>query len=350
MSAQVASNDVTISNKNDLNTRLNEIKESFGNYVSIRDSLANVEKGKVLQVDGKTIDGAYLKNMKESIDKSIMNLSKQVVPKKVKSETGAPKSRNSGFDNPVFVNKHVVKFFCERADTLGLDPKTRQALNALLPSLTKYELTTSSILTTLWTIYTNTQVDKITASETKVDPKTNKTKQVKYYKADDNMIRSFGSQGSNTFSRLSGKEAKTSKNGKVLEPFNPNKFGYTAWQSIYADNKLSAEKTGDMKLTADRDNLLKAMKEWKTLSHKAENELTPENKADLIAVNTRQIPVTASADKKSYLQLLTMAKAYCDQLSNERNIVAEALKVINESKPVAVKKSRTKAVTTEVKP
>src|SRR5438105_12441298 len=168
--------DLAITNKTELNAHIDELVNSFKNYVNIRDAVTHVEKGKVLQVDGKTVDNTYLKNAGESFEKALRNLSKAVVPKKVKSESARAKTKNSGFDNPVYVNKYIVKFFTERADILGLDPKTKQALNALLPCLVKHQLTTSSILTTLWTIYTNVQKDKITVVEVKADPKTGKPK------------------------------------------------------------------------------------------------------------------------------------------------------------------------------
>jgi hypothetical protein len=345
--ATPASTEFSISTKTELSTYLSDIVKSVDNYIQIKDQLATVEKGQQLQVNGVVLDKTKLRAMHSQIVKSIEGIAKHVSlkqAKKVKADGVNAKPRSNGFDNPVFVNKYIVRFFTERAESLGLDPQTRQALNALLPLLVKNELTTSSILTSLWTIYTNVQKDKISTVVKEVDSKTNKEKETKYYHADDNMMKCFGPSGSSTFSRLSAKPSKISKAGKELQPFNPARFSYTGWQSIYSDNKLSLTGVGENKLTPERDLLLKNMKEWKTLVHLTGADLTAEKQADITAVTTRQIPANASAEKKAYLTNLINAKAYHDQLVVERDIVANALKTINAAKPVTVKKSRAKAV------
>lgn len=338
------STDVVLSSKNDLTSYLASVKDSIDSYIAIKDQLAEVQKNEQLQVNGVIIDKTKLNAMHKQIHRSIENIAKYVVikpGKKVKGDSTKP--RSNGFDNPVFVNKHVVRFFTENSASLGVDPKTRQSLNTLLPLLTKNNLTTSSILTSVWTIYTNVQKDKITAVATEIDAKTNKSKETKYYHADDNMNKCFGPLGSGTFARLSARAPKISKAGKELPSFNPNRFSYTGWQSIYSDNKLSLEGAGENKLDPQNDALLKYMKEWKTLSHLAGVELTAEKQADINAVNTKQIPATASPEKRQYLSNLMNAKVYYDQLIVERDIVANALKFINDNKPVPVKKSKAKA-------
>jgi hypothetical protein len=344
MAQIIAPQEFKVTNKAELQTHLDNITTSLDNYISIKDRLENVEKGQQLQVNGLTIDKNKLKAMHNQIVKSIKEIPKYVTfPKKAKAKSDDAKPRSNGFDNPVFVNKHIVKFFTENPASLGLDPKTRQALNALLPLLVKSELTTSSILTSLWTIYTNVQKDKVSTTVSETDAKTNKVKETKFYHADDNMNRHFGPQGSNTFAVLSAKPAKVGKNDKVLPAFNPSKFSYTAWQSIYSNNKLSLTGAGENKLTPERDALLKAMKEWKTLSNLSGTDLTLEKQADISAINTRIIPPSATPEKRAYLTNLMNAKQYHDQLILERDIVSNTLKTINDSKPKPAKKSRAKS-------
>ena len=89
-----------------------------------------------------------------------------------------------------------------------MDPVTKRAVAALVQSLSTQHLTTSTILTMLWSIYAlHTQRSNIIAVTPGTDSK-GKPKEVQYYHADQNMKTCFGPSGSNTFAYLATKRKK----------------------------------------------------------------------------------------------------------------------------------------------
>ena len=173
---------------------------------------------------------------------------------------------------------------------------------------------------------------------TELDTKSQKPKQVSFYRADTNMAGCFGPSGSGTFARLSAKAPKTGKNGKILLSFNPERFQYTGWQSIFSDNKLNPAGTGEFALSPERENSLKAMKEWKALSSTPENELTQDQRTLIHYVNLGQVPSGANAEQTVQLRSWMQAKADWTGLQNERATVTSALTAIKESNPTPAKK------------
>lgn len=322
---------------------LKQIAESVDSLFKLHDRVSELKAGEVLTAkvgaDQTTqIDKSSLRSMKTDICNQIKDLYKfrkaHAKAKRVKAADGEEKTRNNGFDNPVYVSQHVVNFFTQNQASLSLDPVTKRAVAALVQSLSTKHLTTSTILTMLWSIYAlHTQRSNIIAVTPGTDSK-GKPKEVQYYHADQNMKTCFGPSGSNTFAYLATKERK---DGKAIPPFNPENFHYTGWQSIFAHNKCS--EVGQFPLTAEQATNLKHLTEWKALAHKKEALLTAEDKLIIQCVNTRQFAPSLNNEQKQRVQVFVQAKSELDQLQAEKVAVKAVLEAHKAAAPEAPKKT-----------
>jgi hypothetical protein len=337
--------DLRFSSVTEFKNYLKTITESVNGLLTLTEKVHDLKDKEVLMVGGVQIDKSSLRSMRSDINNKIKELYKAYSAGKAKKSkapaNGAePKVRKNGFDNPVYVSKHVVDFFTKNAASLGVDAKTARALASTLQSLSTKNLTTSNILTKLWSIYAlHTQKDKIVAHSNEVDSK-GKPKVVSYYHADDNMKQCFGASGSNTFAFLSAKPQKTGKNEKLLPIFTPDHFAYTAWQSIYSHNKLS--EAGVFTLSAEQAANLKNMNEWKNLSTKKPETLTPEEKVYFQCVIQKGFAPNMTAEQQAKVRAYLAAKTEVDQLALENDAVSASLEAHKLASPAPVKKGRAK--------
>lgn len=324
-----------IANVSEFKTHLKEIVDSFTSYDSLHEKVLSLKTGQALVVNGVTVDKAALRSMKSDICTSIKDLHKYFRASKAKKaksdDPNAPKSaRVSGFDNPIYVSQHVVDFYLKNQASLGLDPKTGRAFEQLLLSLKTKRLTTSRILTCLWTIYYSyTQNSQISVHTTELDAKTGKPKEVKYLRADTNMRTCFGPAGSNTFNHLTTRPPKISaKTNKPTQAFNPERFAYTAWQMILSHNRLTPEGAGAFNLPADLQNNLRSMNEWNKLSRKDQTKLTEEEKIIIQSVQSKSFHPQTTPEQRTRITAYVAAKQDLDQLELEKKVAVEALGVL----------------------
>lgn len=333
-----------ISTPAEFKEHLKNITTSLDSFIAIKEKVSTLKEGEGLKLGEVIIDRAKLRAMFSDLKKSILELHKyygkdKAKRSKAKTEDGSKPSRRVGFNYPVFVSKHVVDFFVKNEAVLGVDPNTRQTISSQIKFLREKGLTTSGILTSLWTIYK----ERLKVIENVLNEKTGKPKQISYFKADDHMIACFGPAGSNTFARLSAREPKTNKRGTVNPSFNPARFTYTAWQSIYSDNTLGGAKSG-FTLSPEQKNYIDTMKEWRSLSDKDESKLTPDEKVIIQCVNTGVFP-QGNTDPAFQLKLkgYMQAKLDFEELQRETAFAAAAKDAINPPKEKKGKAAKTVA-------
>lgn len=336
----------TVETLNDFKSLLKELKNSFHSYDTIKDEVSKLKSGEQYQFHGMTIDKVALRQMKTDIGNRISDLyryfGKGGKAKKVKStDEKDAKPRKNGFDNPVYVSKFIVDFYTKNPSILGNDASGRP-IAPQLASLVSGGLTTSTILTNLWSIILHTQKTKIISTVQELDTKTGKTKDVTFYHADDNMKNHFGSAGSNTFTFLSSKPGKIGKDKKALPSFNPDRFAYTGWQSIFAHNKLATDKAGAFNLSKDHENMLTVLKEYRNLTTR-NTPLTPDESIIVQSVEKGAPPAGATQEQLAKVRNYMVAKQHLDRLAQEKAIVTAALSNLKSLNPPAPKKSKTKA-------
>lgn len=338
-----------LSTANEKKLYLKDIVNAFLAYDSLKDKVSALEKGQQLTVEGMVIDKTVLRTMRSDIMDRIKNLDKVFSTTKAKKskvlENGeVAKPRRNGFDNPVYVSQYIVDFFTKNQTSLGVDPKTGKLLSALLTNLNNKKLTSSTILTNLWTIYSSyTQKSQVSVQAMELDPKTNKQKKVSYLTADQNMHNCFGAAGSNTFAYLTSKPHEVSaKTGKDKTVFNPSRFAYTGWQSIFSHNSLSADKQGLFHLSPQQDAHLKLLKEWSNLSTKSADKLSENDKIIIQCVNAGVLPNGATPEQQNLVRSYISAKADLDSLDNEKQTASDALQSLKAAAGVTEKKGRGK--------
>lgn len=312
----------------DLKERVKSICDSIDNLFILHDKVHELKPGEALNLGGITVDKGVLRSMKTDLKNSVKEIPKIFSAKQKRTKTEKvddgtpPKVRKNGFDTPAYVSPHVVRFFTQNQASLGLDPKSNRALNSLLQSLTTEGLTTSTILTYLWSIYSkHTQHDKVSGQLQELDAK-GKPKTVSYYRADDNMKACFGPTGSNTFAALSAKPVKAGKNGKMIPSFNPDRFSYTVWQSIFSHNKLTdADKPGAFRLSPDQAANLKGLDGWRNLCYAAPESLQERDRLVLQSVQAGNFLGNLTAQEQQQVRDFLKAKQKLTQLEAEKQIV-----------------------------
>ena len=323
-----------ISSSNEFKEHLKNITNALDAYSHLKDKVNALKEGEGIKLGETVVDRTKLRQMLSDIKKSILELHKYYGKEKAKrskakaTDGSEPTTRKVGFNYPVYVSKHVVDFFVRNEATLGVDPTTKQTIASQIKFLREKNLTTSGILTSLWTIYK----ERLKVIETGVNEKTGKPKQISYFKADDYMNSCFGVAGSNTFSRLSARDTKVNKRGELVPAFNPARFQYTAWQSIYSDNTLG-EANKPFLLSAEQKSHLASMKEWRSLRDKAESALTPDERVIVQCVNAGVFP-QGNIDPAFQLKLRSymQAKADYDELNRETLFASTAKDAINPPK------------------
>jgi hypothetical protein len=339
----------TVSNLSDFKALLKQLKNSFHSYDVLKDKVSELKTGQQYQVGDTVIDKAALKQMKTDIGNAISDLYRyygaggKAKKSKASSENKESKPRKNGFDNPVYVSKYIVDFYTKNPQILGTDSTGKPIASQLL-SLVQGGLTTSTILTNLWSIILHTQKSQIVSTVQEIDPRTKKPRDVSFYHADNNMRAYFGPSGSNTFAFLAAKPSKVGKDEQPLPPFNPDRFAYTAWQSIFAHNKLASDKTGVFQLSAEHANMLNLLKEYKNLSTKDPVKLTPEETLILSCVEKGSMPPNPTQEQSVRIRNYIGAKQILDRLAQEKDIVSATLKSLKALNPAPPKKSKAKAV------
>jgi hypothetical protein len=329
-----------ITNVNEFKEHLKNITQSLDVFNALKDKVSVLKEGEGLNLSGVIIDRTKLRQMFSDLKKQILELHKYFGKEKskrskVKADGTEETTRKVGFNYPVYVSKYVVDFFVRNEATLGVDPITRQSISSQIRYLREKGLTTSGILTSLWTIYK----ERLKEIETVVNEKNGKPKQVSFFKADAHMTQCFGPAGSNTFERLTSREQKTNRRGALVPPFNPSRFHYTAWQSIYSDNTLGGAKSV-LSLSKEQAEHLAAMKEWRSLRDKDESKLTTDEKVIIQCVNMGQFP-QGNTDPAFQLKLRSymQAKVDFDELDRETKVASAAKDAINPPKEKKQKKT-----------
>lgn len=317
--------EVSFANVSEFNAHLKAMCNAFDALNMLADKIHDVKAG-----EAPPIDKATLRSMRTDFKNQIKDLKKHFGTKskrarKTEEADGTPKvPRRSGFDTPTYVSPHMIAFFTQNAQHLGLDPKTRQQLANLLNCLRR-GLTTSTILTDLWAIYAIfVESNKLNVKASEVDAK-GKPKIVSYYRADDNMRRCFGPTGSNTFLHLASAAPKVGKNHKIVQPFNPDRFQYITFQSIFSHNRLlSAEKPGAFHLNPAQQASLNAMNAWLQLTKVAPEALPADKRKIYDAVVSGQLAPGTTAEEVKLIQQCVDARRELAELEAEQKIVTDA--------------------------
>lgn len=241
----------------EIKTTINELIESFNALMILSESVAKLPKGASFNVpepnaslprnigkrDVRSLKASYTKKLKE-LGKYLTNARRR--PNKITRE----RRPGTGLSNPMYVNQNLSQFFANAnlghafvrvVDEHGQEQWQDQGdLNQFLQLLTQNGITSSALLTPLFSIYA--RVNNMQYADNR-----------QFLKATDDMLNYFRE----TFDYLTHEDqdkprtrkqkVKDETTGKTTEqnvqeqPFDPSRFRYSRFQSIVMRNRKQTQ-------------------------------------------------------------------------------------------------------------